>query len=132
MSFRNERRNHQPPPTNPKLGIALSCGGAKSLAHVGVIQILEENGIQVNAISGSSMGAYIGALWAAGFDGAALAQIGSVALPRLYVLDPTGNIVWFDIEYSESTRRELAQTLRVLTGDAARFSSSSPHSRWAA
>jgi peroxiredoxin len=51
-------------------------------------------------------------------NGKALAQVGSVALPRLYVLDPTGNIVWFDIEYSESTRRELAQTLRVLTGDA--------------
>jgi hypothetical protein len=48
----------------------------------------------------------------------ALAHVGSVALPRLYVLEPTGNIVWFDIEYSESTRRELAQTLRVLTGDA--------------
>jgi peroxiredoxin len=50
-------------------------------------------------------------------NGAALAHVGSVALPRLYVLDPTGNIVWFDIEYSESTRRELAQTLRVLTGE---------------
>jgi peroxiredoxin len=48
-------------------------------------------------------------------NGVALAQVGSVALPRLYVLDPAGKIVWFDIEYSESTRRELAQTLGVLT-----------------
>ena len=48
-------------------------------------------------------------------DGVALAQVGSVALPRLYILDPAGNIVWFDIEYSESTRREVAQTLDVLT-----------------
>ncbi len=47
--------------------------------------------------------------------GRALAQVGSVALPRLYVLDPTCQIVWFDIEYSESTRRELEQTLSVLT-----------------
>ena len=75
MSFRNERRNPQPPPATPKIGIALSCGGAKSLAHVGVIQILEENGIQVDAISGSSMGAYIGALWAAGYGGADLADL---------------------------------------------------------
>jgi peroxiredoxin len=51
-------------------------------------------------------------------NGEALAQVGSVALPRLYVLDPAGKIVWFDIEYSESTRRELAQTLTVLTGNA--------------
>ena len=51
-------------------------------------------------------------------NGKALAQVGSVALPRLYVLDPAGKIVWFDIEYSESTRRELAQTLTVLTGNA--------------
>jgi len=51
-------------------------------------------------------------------SGSALAQVGSVALPRLYVLDPAGQIVWFDIEYSESTRRELSQTLGVLTGNA--------------
>ena len=51
-------------------------------------------------------------------NGSALAQVGSVALPRLYVLDPEGQIVWFDIEYSESTRRELQQTLAVLTGNS--------------
>lgn len=51
-------------------------------------------------------------------SGSALARVGSVALPRLYVLDPEGNIVWFDIEYSESTRRELQQTLEVLTGES--------------
>lgn len=48
-------------------------------------------------------------------DGKAFAQVGTEALPRLYVLDPAGKIVWFDIEYSEGTRRELWQTLRVLT-----------------
>ena len=47
-------------------------------------------------------------------SGSALAEVGSVALPRLYVLDPAGKIVWFDIEYSESTRRELVRTLDVL------------------
>lgn len=50
-------------------------------------------------------------------DGKALATVGSVALPRVYVLDPTGKIVWFDIEYSEATRRELQQTLAVLTAE---------------
>lgn len=53
----------------PKLGLALSSGGARGLAHVGVLQVLEENGIEIHSIAGSSMGAYIGALWAAGFSG---------------------------------------------------------------
>lgn len=48
-------------------------------------------------------------------DGKAFATVGTYALPRLYVLDPAGKIVWFDIEYSEGTRRELWQTLGVLT-----------------
>ncbi|MEM8954247.1 MAG: patatin-like phospholipase family protein [Verrucomicrobiota bacterium] len=53
----------------PRLGLALSSGGAKALADIGVIQILEENNIPIHAVSGSSMGAYIGALWAAGHNG---------------------------------------------------------------
>jgi NTE family protein len=61
----------------PKLGLALSSGGARGLAHVGVLQVLEENQIEVHAIAGSSMGAYIGALWAAGFSGAALEELAS-------------------------------------------------------
>ncbi|WP_367873450.1 patatin-like phospholipase family protein [Luteolibacter sp. Populi] len=59
----------------PKLGLALSSGGARGLAHVGVLQVLEENQIEVHAIAGSSMGAYIGALWAAGFSGSALEEL---------------------------------------------------------
>lgn len=61
--------------SRPKLGLALSSGGASGLAHVGVLQVLEENGIEVDAIAGSSMGAYIGALWAAGFSGADLEKL---------------------------------------------------------
>lgn len=78
MSFRNERRKFPQSSSRqagPKIGIALSCGGAKSLAHVGVIQVLEDHGIRAHAIAGSSMGAYIGALWAAGFDGRRLAEL---------------------------------------------------------
>ncbi len=51
-----------------RIGIAFSSGGAKGFAHVGVIQALEENGLEVDMIAGCSMGAYIGALWAAGHD----------------------------------------------------------------
>ena len=58
-----------------RVGIAFSSGGAKGLAHVGVIQVLEELGIEVDVIAGSSMGAYIGAIWAYGFDGAMLEKL---------------------------------------------------------
>jgi peroxiredoxin len=47
-------------------------------------------------------------------DGKAFAQVGSEKLPRTYLLDPQGKILWFDIEYSLSTRRELHQALRAL------------------
>ncbi len=62
-----------PSPT-PRVVLALSAGGAKGLAHIGVIQVLEENGIPIHAIAGSSMGAYVAAVWAAGHDGAAMEQ----------------------------------------------------------
>ncbi len=48
-------------------------------------------------------------------DGKAFNQVGMVKMPRIYVLDGTGKIVWFDIEYSQSTSRELKQTLAALT-----------------
>ena len=58
-----------------RIGLALSCGGAKGLAHIGVIQVLEKNGIEVDCVAGSSMGAYVGGLWANGADGAQIEKI---------------------------------------------------------
>lgn len=58
-----------------RVGLALSSGGAKGLAHIGVIQVLEENGIDVDIIAGSSMGAYVGAVWAYGYDGLAMEKL---------------------------------------------------------
>jgi peroxiredoxin len=46
--------------------------------------------------------------------GKAFAAVGSDKLPRVYLLDPKGKILWFDIEYSLSTRRELKQALRAV------------------
>lgn len=48
-------------------------------------------------------------------DGAAFGQVGSGSLPRIFVLDSQRRIAWFDIEYSEATRRELRQTLNALS-----------------
>ena len=54
------------------VGVALSSGAAKGFAHIGVIQVLEENGIEVDVVAGASIGAYIGALWTYGHDGTEL------------------------------------------------------------
>ncbi|MEM6317383.1 MAG: patatin-like phospholipase family protein [Bacteroidota bacterium] len=52
---------------NPfKLGIALAGGGARGIAHIGVLKALEENGIFPDCVSGTSAGSIIGALYAAG------------------------------------------------------------------
>jgi len=48
----------------PKIGIALGSGGARGLAHIGVLKVLEENNIPVDYIVGCSMGAIIGACYA--------------------------------------------------------------------
>ncbi|MGQ9701633.1 MAG: patatin-like phospholipase family protein [bacterium] len=46
-----------------KLGIALGGGGAKGLAHIGVLEALEENGIKLDYVAGTSIGAIIGAIY---------------------------------------------------------------------
>ncbi|MGQ8335101.1 patatin-like phospholipase family protein [Sunxiuqinia sp. A32] len=51
-----------------KVGLVLSGGGAKGLAHIGVIKALEENNIPIDYIAGTSMGAIIGGLYAAGYS----------------------------------------------------------------
>jgi NTE family protein len=52
----------------PRIGIVLSGGGALGYAHIGVLQALEEHGIKVDCIAGSSMGALIGVMYAGGMN----------------------------------------------------------------
>ncbi len=52
----------------PKIGLALSGGGARGAAHIGVLRVLEENRIPVDYIVGTSMGAIVGALYASGMS----------------------------------------------------------------
>ncbi len=60
---------------NLKIGLALSGGAAKGLAHIGVIKALEESGINIDYIAGSSMGALIGAAYASGIPIDTVAKI---------------------------------------------------------
>ena len=51
-----------------RIGIALSGGAARALSHIGVLQVLEDVGVEISAVSGCSMGAIIGAIYSTGFD----------------------------------------------------------------
>jgi NTE family protein len=72
ISFRTDVRRLAREIAGCLVGLALSSGAAKGFAHIGVIQVLEENGIDVDVVAGSSMGAYVGSLWAHGCNGAEL------------------------------------------------------------
>ena len=61
--------------TDGRIGLVLAGGGAKGLYHIGVIKALEENNIPIDYISGTSMGAIIGALYAAGYTPDEMATI---------------------------------------------------------
>ena len=64
-----------PPPTPPRIGLALGGGAARGFAHIGVIQVLEEAGIQPDLVVGTSAGSLVAALYASGMSGAALAEL---------------------------------------------------------
>jgi NTE family protein len=60
---------------HPKVGLVLSGGGAKGLAHIGVLKVLEEEGIVPDYITGTSMGSIIGGLYAIGYTAEELDSI---------------------------------------------------------
>lgn len=51
-----------------KVGLVLSGGGAKGLAHIGALKVIEDSGVQIDYIAGTSMGAIVGALYASGYS----------------------------------------------------------------
>jgi NTE family protein len=65
----------QPQKAPIKIGLALGGGAARGFAHVGVIQVLEENGIKPDLVVGTSAGALVGAIYASGKDGKALQKV---------------------------------------------------------
>ena len=54
------------PATEPRLGLVLGGGGARGLAHIGVLRVLERENIPIACVAGTSMGGLVGALYAAG------------------------------------------------------------------
>ena len=59
----------------PRIGLVLSGGGARGAAHIGVLKVLEENHVPIDAIAGTSMGAVVGGLYASGLSAADIERV---------------------------------------------------------
>ncbi|MBE3574043.1 MAG: patatin-like phospholipase family protein [Firmicutes bacterium] len=90
------RPNREVPPGGPRVGLALGAGAARGLAHLAVLQEMEAAGIAIHAISGSSAGALVAAIYACGTDLHWAMRLGEslswehlvrVTVPRLGFLD---------------------------------------------
>jgi NTE family protein len=99
------------PSNRPSVGIALEGGGALGLAHIGVLQWLEDHRIPIDRISGTSMGALVGAIYATGHSPAELRSIAtSDAFTRVFALQSS----YADASFRRrQDRREIPQALTV-------------------
>ena len=96
-----------------RIGLVLGSGGARGSAHVGVLKVLEENGIKPDVIAGTSMGAEVGGAYAAGIGLDRIEEEWrSTNFARVFkTLFPT--VPWA----GWSSGREMMRTIRALVGD---------------
>ena len=76
-------------PSSQRVGLVLSGGGARGIAEIGVIQALEENQIPIDYITGTSIGAIVGGLYAAGYSPAEMLEL---VKSKMFMEASTGNI----------------------------------------
>jgi len=86
----------------PKIGLALSGGGAMGFAHVAALQVIDSLGIPIDMIAGTSMGGLVGGLYAIGYSSDQLEDL-------------SRNIDWLDLLRDMSPRQELPYLLRQHT-----------------
>ncbi len=79
----------------PKIGLVLSGGGAKGLAHIGVLKVLEESGLKVDYITGVSMGSIVGALYSIGYSATEIENIANT-------------LKWNELLYDEVSRNNIS------------------------
>lgn len=63
------------PDRRPKIGLALSGGGAKGLAHIGILKAVDSAGLKIDFVTGTSMGSVVGGLYAVGYSGDSIEKI---------------------------------------------------------
>jgi NTE family protein len=102
-TFANEQQDDKAlEKERPKVGLVLAGGGAKGAAHIGVIKLIEEIGIPVDYIAGTSMGSIIGGLYALGYNSAEMDSIIS-------------NMDWSLYMSNKMDRREVTYDQKVLS-----------------
>lgn len=96
----------------PKVGLILSGGGAKGFAHIGILKEIDKAGIQLDYIGGTSMGAIIGGLYAAGYSANQIEEIVKRTdfIPLLRDELPRSTSTFFEKEYGEKTNLTLPVT----------------------
>jgi NTE family protein len=87
----------------PKIGLVLSGGGAKGMAHIGALKVIEEAGVKIDFIGGTSMGAIVGGLYASGYSAAELDSLFRNTDFNQIIQDnfPRGNKTFYDKEDAE-------------------------------
>ena len=125
------------------MGLALGGGGTRGLAHIGVLEVLEEEGIPINMISGTSAGAVVGALYAQGKDAGIIrdlitnlgwkrmASLVDIALPRTGFLQGDriksllASILGGDIQFSDLKIPFACVATDIMTGEEIIFTQGS-------
>lgn len=93
-----------PQPHRPRVGVALSGGGAKGAAHIGVLKYIEELGIPIDYVTGTSMGSIIGGLYALGYSPDEMAALIAGMDWNMYMSNSVSR------EYQSSASREASGT----------------------
>lgn len=106
-----------------KVGLVLSGGGSKGIAHIGFIQAMEENSIPIDYVTGTSMGAIVGSLYAAGFSPSEMMKIitspqfmnyamGHTSDDNRYEFNtPATNSQWLSLNLADSDSATIANLL---------------------
>ena len=89
------RQTVQPISPAPRIALVLGSGGPRGYAHIGVLKVLEEMGIQPDLVVGTSVGALLGAFWADGNDAATIDVLAASGGPlMLFDISPFADRGW--------------------------------------
>ncbi len=112
------------------IGLVLGGGAAFGLAHIGVLKVLEEEGIPVDMVAGSSMGALIGGLWAVGYHAADLEKMAyefkkrsnliklvDLVFPLSGLISGKAVMLWLHGKFGKRTFRDTKIPLKVVAYD---------------
>jgi NTE family protein len=110
----------------PRIGLALGSGGAGGLAHVAMLEVFEEQGLKPSQLSGTSIGAVVAALYAAGLDASAIRQLfeefgGSALDPLSGLGNENSGPGWTDLLDIDFERGSLISSDRFIDFIAERF-----------